>query len=82
LVLFRTESSTKENEIVSRSLSQSGSKYSQISFKELVVGEKLGRGSYGKVYLGKWNTASVALKFCRKNESTMEVFIRETQLMM
>jgi predicted Ser/Thr protein kinase len=71
----------QQNGIVNRSSSQSVSKFSQISFKELVVGEKIGKGSYGKVHVGKWNAASVALKFCRKNENTTETFMREVKLM-
>jgi predicted Ser/Thr protein kinase len=54
--------------------------YSQISFSELVVGNEIGEGSYGKVCLGKWNNAVVALKFCRKRGKEEE-FMREVRLM-
>jgi len=55
-------------------------KHSQISFTELTVERKIGRGSYGKVCLGKWNAAPVALKFCRKKEG-LEDFVREIRVM-
>jgi predicted Ser/Thr protein kinase len=39
---------------------------SQITFNELKIEKELGEGSYGKVCVGKWNSAPVALKFCKK----------------
>jgi predicted Ser/Thr protein kinase len=60
---------------------ESGFKRSQISFSELVVEKEIGEGSYGKVYLGKWNHAPVALKFCRKKEN-IDDLIREVKVMM
>jgi hypothetical protein len=60
---------------------QSGLKHSQISYNELVVEKELGEGSYGKVCLGRWNDAPVALKFCRKKGS-IEDFISECRIMM
>jgi hypothetical protein len=54
---------------------------SQISFNELIVENKIGKGSYGKVYLGKWNAAPVALKLCKKKDK-IEDFRREIKLMM
>jgi serine/threonine protein kinase len=73
------ESTLKRSEL---SLStQSTTKHSQISFKDLVIEQKIGKGSYGKVCLGKWNAASVALKFCRQKER-IEDFMREIRLMM
>jgi predicted Ser/Thr protein kinase len=53
---------------------------SQITFMELTVEKKIGTGSYGKVYLGRWNAAPVALKFCRK-KGNLEDFVREIRLM-
>jgi serine/threonine protein kinase len=63
------------------SSSQSSLKHSQIPFNELVIEKKIGTGSYGKVCLGKWNTATVALKFCRKKEK-LEDFMKEISVMM
>jgi predicted Ser/Thr protein kinase len=56
-------------------------KSSQIAFNELVVEKEIGEGSYGKVFVGKWNDALVALKFCRKNAS-IEDFVSEIKVMM
>lgn len=53
----------------------------QISFNEIVVEREIGEGSYGKVFLGKWNDAPVALKFCRNNVS-IEEFNSEIKVMM
>jgi hypothetical protein len=55
--------------------------HSQIEFKEIIVENKIGVGSYGKVCLGKWNGTPVALKFCRK-KGRLEDFIQEVKTMM
>jgi predicted Ser/Thr protein kinase len=55
-------------------------KQTQISFNELVFEKEIGEGSYGKVYLGRWNDAPVALKFCR-NKSTIDDFVSEIKIM-
>jgi uncharacterized membrane protein len=55
-------------------------KRSQISFSELTIEKKIGIGGYGKVCLGKWNSAPVALKFC-KNKGNIEDFMREIKIM-
>jgi serine/threonine protein kinase len=55
-------------------------KHSQISFNEIVVEKELGEGSYGKVCLGRWNDALVALKFC-KNRGKIDEFITEIKIM-
>jgi serine/threonine protein kinase len=47
----------------------------------LTIEKKIGTGGYGKVCLGKWNAAPVALKFCKK-KGNLEDFMREIQLMM
>jgi predicted Ser/Thr protein kinase len=60
---------------------QSTKSQSQILFNELVVEKEIGEGSYGKVFLGKWNDAPVALKFCRNNVK-IEEFIFEVKVMM
>jgi hypothetical protein len=60
---------------------QSGLKRSLISYNELVVEKQIGEGSYGKVCLGKWNNAAVALKFCR-NKGSIEDFAKEIRVMM
>jgi predicted Ser/Thr protein kinase len=46
----------------------------QISFTELVVEREIGEGSYGRVYLGTWNGAPVALKFCPKKAQNEDFF--------
>jgi predicted Ser/Thr protein kinase len=56
-------------------------KYSQISMNEIAIVKELGEGSYGKVCLGKWRAARVALKFC-KNKEKLDEFINEMKLMM
>jgi hypothetical protein len=54
---------------------------SQISFSTLTIEKEIGEGSYGKMCLGKWNAAPVALKFCKK-KGKIEDFMREIKLMM
>jgi predicted Ser/Thr protein kinase len=54
---------------------------SQVPFSTLKIEKEIGEGSYGKLYLGKWNAAPVALKFCKQKDK-MEDFMREIQLMM
>jgi serine/threonine protein kinase len=70
---------TRESETIAQS-ANSLLKRSQITFTELTVERKIGTGSYGKVCLGKWNAAPVALKFCRK-KGNLEDFMREIRLM-
>jgi serine/threonine protein kinase len=56
-------------------------KRSQISFNELTIEKEIAEGSYGKVYLGKWNGVSVALKFC-KRKGNIDEFQNEVKLML
>jgi predicted Ser/Thr protein kinase len=51
-----------------------------IRFNDIFVEKEVGEGSYGKVYVGKWNGAHVALKFC-KNKGQIEEFTNEMKLM-
>jgi predicted Ser/Thr protein kinase len=82
------EASTKEHTTtdITRSESEFATstqrtlKHSHISFNEIVIEKKLGSGSYGKVCLGKWNAAPVALKFCKK-KGKVEDFMKEIELM-
>jgi serine/threonine protein kinase len=60
---------------------QSGTLYSAIPFKELILEKEIGEGSFGKVFLGKWNNISIALKFCRRKRK-VEEFMKEVNLMM
>jgi predicted Ser/Thr protein kinase len=60
---------------------QSATQYSAIPFKELLLEKEIGEGSFGKVFLGKWNNISVALKFCRR-KGKVEEFMKEANLMM
>jgi len=46
---------------------------------EIAIVKELGEGSYGKVCLGKWRAARVALKFC-KNKENLDEFINEVKL--
>jgi len=52
----------------------------QIPYKDLIIEKDIGEGGYGKVQLGRWNSAPVALKFCRTKTNTEE-FMREVKLM-
>jgi predicted Ser/Thr protein kinase len=67
-----TESSSKTNSEITRK--------HQISFSSLEVEKEIGKGSYGKVSLGKWNGALVALKFCKEKEG-FDSFLKEAALM-
>jgi serine/threonine protein kinase len=46
----------------------------------MTIEQEIGEGSYSKVCLGKWNSALVALKFC-KNKGNIEDFMREIKIM-
>jgi hypothetical protein len=78
-------SSTPNNDIITQNESHTSIyttlTYSHISYTELVIEKQIGEGSYGKVYLGKWNEGLVALKFCR-NRGKLDEFIHEMSLMM
>jgi predicted Ser/Thr protein kinase len=52
-----------------------------IPFEEIEIEKDLGKGSYGKVCLGRWNHAPVALKFCKEKQG-LEEFLREANLTM
>jgi serine/threonine protein kinase len=56
-------------------------KHTEISFNNLIIEKELGEGSYGKVYLGKWNYSPVALKFCKKGLDADD-FLRELKILM
>jgi predicted Ser/Thr protein kinase len=64
-----------------RLLTQNITRQAQISFNELIVEREIGEGGFGRVCLGKWHAASVALKFCRRKTKLNE-FIKEVKLMM
>jgi len=61
-------------------LSKSSVSYSQISFNEITVERKIGEGSYGEVFLGKWRNAYVALKFCA-HKVNIDDFLREINIL-
>jgi predicted Ser/Thr protein kinase len=48
--------------------------------EDIVVEKELGKGSYGKVCLGRWNDNPVALKFCKEKEG-LDDFLKEAGLM-
>jgi hypothetical protein len=75
------KSSQSESLTQSEFFAQSSYKHSQVAFNELTIEKEIGEGSYGKVCLGKWNKALVALKFCKK-KGKMEEFMAEVKLMM
>jgi predicted Ser/Thr protein kinase len=52
-----------------------------IPFDEIEIQKELGKGSYGRVCLGLWNGAQVALKFCKEKERIKE-FWKEVNLLM
>jgi predicted Ser/Thr protein kinase len=51
-----------------------------IPFADVKIERELGKGSYGKVYLGQWDGAPVALKFCKEKEG-LDNFLKEANLM-
>jgi serine/threonine protein kinase len=55
---------------------------SQIRSNELETIQEIGRGTYGRVCVGKWkkNKYQVALKFCQ-NRGKFDEFMREANLM-
>jgi hypothetical protein len=53
----------------------------QIPFEDIEIEKELGKGSYGRVCLGRWNDAPVALKFCKEKEK-LDDFLKEATLMM
>jgi predicted Ser/Thr protein kinase len=52
----------------------------EIPFNELIVEREVGVGSYGRVCLGQWNGALVALKFCKK-KADVDDFLKEVKIM-
>jgi predicted Ser/Thr protein kinase len=52
-----------------------------IPFEEIAIQKELGNGSYGRVCLGLWNGAPVALKFCKEREK-LDDFWKEFNLVM
>jgi len=62
-------------------ISQSSLRHSQIALNELVIESEIGEGSFGKVCLGRWREAPVALKFC-KNKGKVDEFMNEMRLML
>jgi predicted Ser/Thr protein kinase len=52
----------------------------RIPFEDIEVKKEIGKGSYGKVCLGQWSGATVALKFCKEKEG-LEDFWKEANLM-
>jgi hypothetical protein len=52
-----------------------------IPFEEIEIQKELAKGSYGRICLGLWNGAPVALKFCREREK-IDDFWKEVNLLM
>jgi len=83
LSFLRKDGGTNDdNKNITTLLARSGDTVirSQISFNELVIEKEIAEGSYGKICLGRWNDAPVALKFCRKKAS-VEDFVSEIKIM-
>jgi serine/threonine protein kinase len=71
-----------ELEIVSKPVSSiEPTKKYQIPFEDIEIEKELGKGSYGRVCLGRWNDTPVALKFCKEKEK-LDEFLKEATLMM
>jgi hypothetical protein len=78
LIVLDTNQQNSNNSVT---FNQTKLQQSQITYNELVIEREIGEGSYGKVCVGKWNAACVALKFCRKKGNLNE-FMQEMKLMM
>jgi len=58
----------------------------QLVFSDILLGERIGRGSFGEVYMGTWYQTQVAVKklpleMLRSNASVLEEFNREINLL-
>jgi predicted Ser/Thr protein kinase len=51
-----------------------------ISFEDLEFEKEIGKGSYGKLWLGRWSGSHVALKFCQESEGLKD-FLKEVYVM-
>jgi hypothetical protein len=80
LKMSQTESFKNSQPLASPSNVELAKKH-RIPFQDISVEKELGKGSYGKVCLGRWNGAPVALKFCKEKED-LEDFWKEANLMM
>jgi serine/threonine protein kinase len=84
---FHLKAKTQETSDIEKSMAESieekqkRKRLSQIKFEELTIEKEIGEGAYGRVCLGKWNSAVVALKFCKK-KGKIEEFLKEVDLMM
>jgi predicted Ser/Thr protein kinase len=71
-----------EHEVVSKPVSSiEPTKKYQIPFEDIKIEKELGKGSYGRLCLGRWNDKPVALKFCKEKEK-LDEFLKEATLMM
>jgi serine/threonine protein kinase len=53
----------------------------QVPWKDITIIRQIGKGSYGKVCLGKWQHTEVAVKFCN-DIGNVDEFMKEAELMM
>ena len=54
----------------------------EIPHEELVMEKKIGKGSFGVVYKGKWRNSHVAIKMCQSmSPEDLENFLREAEIM-
>jgi serine/threonine protein kinase len=53
----------------------------KVPWNDITIIRQIGKGSYGKVCLGKWQHTEVAVKFC-SDLGNLEEFLKEAELMM
>lgn len=64
-------------------IESSSSSSHEIKYSDLIFEDKIGEGSFGEVYKGKWRNQSVAIKrSINENAVSLESFMSETKLMM
>jgi predicted Ser/Thr protein kinase len=73
-------SSTRESAIFKMNSSVDVKDRLRVPWNEIKIVRDIGKGSYGKVCLGKWRHTDVAVKFCN-DIGNVEDFLREAELM-
>ena len=59
-----------------------GARSKEVSIKDLILEQKIGSGSFGCVYRGKWKNNTIAVKEVKIDQSSYEDFKRELDLSM
>lgn len=81
---FALGSDNEESQPLTHSYMLEGKVDGQMSLSEIKVGARIGKGSYGEVYLGTWQGTTVAVKKLpahKINEEFLREFAREANLM-